>query len=90
MVTRAGFLFLSVMFGAAAAAALLGGMPMGPILLLAVTVLSVSMLLPNDQSGRRHRFRMGDEVETPRGIRGDCRDSMGHTEPPVQPRDDVG
>jgi hypothetical protein len=85
MVTRAGILFLTAMVGAAA---LLGGLPVGPILLLAVTVSSLLVMALREVSGNHRRFRTDRENEPPRRFRGDCRDLMGHEEPPVR-RDDA-
>jgi membrane protein implicated in regulation of membrane protease activity len=81
MVTRAGILFLSAMIGAAA---LLGGLPMGPVLLLTVTLTTVLWATLRDSSINRHRSRARRLDEPPRRLRGDCRDLMGHEEPPVQ------
>jgi hypothetical protein len=84
MVTRAGFLFVAAMVGASA---LLAGMPMAYALWLGATVVTVSMMLPTEGPGRRHRFRTDDEEPSAPKRTGDCRDLAVRPESSVQPRD---
>jgi hypothetical protein len=78
---RAGWIYLASMVGAAAWFA---GVPLLFIIFALVTLAVSTMLLPSSSPGRRRSFRPGGATETPRRFRGDCRDIMGHEEPPVQ------
>jgi hypothetical protein len=81
---RASWIYLASMFGGAA---WLLGVPFPLVLFLLVTVAVSTLLLPSGAPKPLHRFRPSGEAETPRRYRGDCRDAMGHEEPPVQGED---
>lgn len=78
---RASWIYLASMGGAAA---WLLGAPIPFVLFLLATVAVSTLLLPGGTSKPLHRFRGNGENETPRRFRGDCRDAMGHDEPPMQ------
>lgn len=81
MSSRAGWIYLASMFGVTV---WLMGVPLLLVVFTLVSLAVSTMLLPSSSSGRRRSFRPRGMTETPRRFRGDCRDIMGHEEPPVQ------
>jgi hypothetical protein len=80
MEARAGWIYLASMFGVAAWSLDVPVLLVLPALLIAASLLPLLWRTPGSP-GRDERH---DEHRKPRRFRGDCRDIMGHEEPPVQ------